>query len=149
MKRKATNSTFPRISMATDMKDKELKFWTKQPGNCFLVASLSSHPDKVVGCVAYKSLGSDTVEVNRMSVAKDFRGLGVGRKLMETVLEQAKQGGYSRVYLTTSNGQETAIKLYRKMGFVEIGRVGLEQPISKYLVPINGLQVFEFLYKLE
>ena len=135
--------------MATDMKDKELKFWTKHPGNCFLVACLSSDPDKVVGCVAYKSVGSNTVQVNRMSVARDFRGLGVGRKLMETVLERAKQGGFSRVYLTTGNGHETAMKLYRKIGFIEIGRVGLKAPISKYLVPFNGLQVFEFLYKLE
>ena len=131
------------------MKDKELKFWTKQPGNCFLVASLSSHPGKVVGCVAYKSFGSDTVEVNRMSVAGDARGLGLGRKLMEAVFERARKDGFSRVYLTTSNGQATAIRLYRKMGFKELGRVGLETPISKYLVPINGLQVFEFLYELK
>ena len=77
MERKAMIQLFSRIA-AKDMKDKELKFWTKQPGNCFLVASLSSDPDKVVGCVAYKSVGSNTVQVNRMSVARDFRGLGVG-----------------------------------------------------------------------
>ena len=84
-----------------------------------------------------------------MSVSGDARGLGLGRKLIEAVFERAKKDGFSRVYLTTSNGQATAIKLYRKMGFIEVGRVGLETPISKYLVPINGLQVFEFLYELK
>ena len=130
------------------MGDKELMFWTTQP-NCFLVATLPSNSDKVVGCVSYKSIGSDTVEVNRMSVSGDARGLGLGRKLMEAVFDRAKKDGFSHVYLTTSNGQATAIRLYRKIGFKEIGRVGLETPISKYLVPINGLQVFEFLYELK
>lgn len=130
------------------MKDKELQFWTTWP-NHFLVAALQSDPGKVLGCVAYKTIGSNSVEVNRLSVAGDVRGLGLGKKLMVAVFECAKQNGHSRVYLTTSNGQETAIKLYRKMGFKEVGREGLQTPISKYLIPINGLHVLQFLYELK
>ena len=142
------------------MGDKELKFWTTHP-NCFLVACPVDQPDKVLGCVAYKDVGkypdntntpdlvSGTVEVNRMAVDKICRGLGIGRQLIESLLMKAKDEGYSKVYLSTSNGQASAIRLYRRVGFKEVvGRLGLETAISKYLVFLNGLYIHEFSYDL-
>ena len=148
-------------SFKKDMGDKELKFWTTQP-NCFLVACPVNQPDKVLGCVSYKDvekypdstitpdLGPGTVEVNRMAVDKACRGLGIGQQLMESLLMKAKKEGYSKVYLSTSNGQASAIRLYRRMGFKEVvGRLGLETAISKYLVFLNGVHIYEFSYDLK
>ena len=131
-----------------DMGDRQLKFWTTKP-NRFLVIVLESQPEKVLGCVACKAIDSCTVEVNRMSVSREARRLGLGKKLMENVIKHASQDGYTRVYLTTSNGQAGAIELYKKMGFEDIGREGLVTPISKHLTWINGVYVLQFLYKIE
>ena len=84
-----------------------------------------------------------------MSVSREARRLGLGKKLMENVIKHASQDGYTRVYLTTSNGQAGAIELYKKMGFKDIGREGLVTPISKHLTWINGVYVLQFLYKIE
>ena len=127
------------------MKDKELKFWTTEP-NRFLVAS--SH-DQVLGCVAYKVLQTDTVEVNRLSVRKGARGRGLGRRLMEALIQCARENGYSRFYLTTGTANESAIELYKRMGFREVGRDGDLPPVYKLLRPINGLTELEFLLELK
>ena len=136
------------MCFADDLKDKELKFWHTKP-NCFLVAAPKADPDKVLGFVAYQPIGTDTVEVCRMSVAGEARGIGLGKKLMQAIFQSAKEEGFTRFYLTTTNAQATAIKLYKKTGFKEIGREDLATPISKYLVPFNGLHTFQFLYEME
>ena len=67
--------------MATDMKDKELKFWTKHPGNCFLVACLSSDPDKVVGCVCRLQICWLKHSAGQQNVCSEgFQGIGSGEE---------------------------------------------------------------------
>merc|ERR1711951_174556 len=122
-----------KICFDNDMGDSQLTMWTTKPGQ-FFVAALESKPEKVLGCVAYKAIDSCTVEVGRMSVAREARRLGLAKRLMENVIKHASQDGYTRVYLTTSNGQAVAIELYKKMGFEDIGREPqLPTPISKHL----------------
>ena len=103
------------------MKDEALHFWTDKP-NVFLVAKIR---DRVVGCIAYKKIAEDTVEMNRTSVDKDFRGLKIGQKLVNELLNYAKSEGYRKMYLTTGNAMTAPIKLYEKLGFkfVEKSRV--------------------------
>ena len=96
------------------MKDPELKSWTTLP-NIFLVATTDS--GKVVGCIAYKQINLDTVRLGRNSVDKEFRRLGIGQKLVQTVLETAKDNGYETVLVSTSIAQLHAKKLYEKMNF--------------------------------
>merc|ERR1711935_1256078 len=58
------------IHLRIDMKDKKLELWTTTP-NCFLVATTKS--DKVVGCISYKRLSSDTAEMHHVAVDSEFR----------------------------------------------------------------------------
>jgi ribosomal protein S18 acetylase RimI-like enzyme len=57
-----------------------------------------------------------------MGILRDYRGRGIGRRLMEAALTKAKQHGLIRVELTVYDSNVTAIALYRKCGFVEEGR---------------------------
>ena len=131
------------------MEDKELRFWTTN-GNHFLVASLKSQPEKVIGCVAYQDIGSGTIEVNRLSVDSGFRGLGIAKSLMDTVFYAAKKSGHTRVYLVTSNGHESAIQLYRKLGFKEvIGKFKPSRRMSKFLTILHMKTYHEFSFNLK
>lgn len=58
-----------------------------------------------------------------ITVAKDFRGEGVGKLLMEKVLEEAKKNltDLEIVTLEAFGNNEMAISMYKKMGFVEYG----------------------------
>ena len=105
---------FFRDHLYTDMKDPQLIHWTKPPG-VFLVATTES--EKVVGCICYKKIDADTVEMHRLAVDAEFRGLKIGRKLVQALIDTAKESGYNTMYLGTSTAQINAIKLYEKMEF--------------------------------
>ena len=87
------------------------------PKGCFLLAYLEDQP---IGCVALHEWGEGITEMKRLYVQPQTRGLGVGRKLVEEIINQAKTIGYSRIYLDTIPVMEKAQTLYRAIGFTEI-----------------------------
>lgn len=56
-----------------------------------------------------------------MGVIASFRGLGVGKALIKTALQQAVIKGLTRIELTVREHNTTAIALYEKMGFEKEG----------------------------
>jgi putative acetyltransferase len=62
-------------------------------------------------------LPADTCELVRMYLAPAARGLGMGKKLLELCLEQAREFGFGRIYLETLHELNAALKFYKKMGF--------------------------------
>ena len=94
------------------MKDVELKYWTTQP-NLLLVAEAES--GRIVGCISYRQITSNTVQMHRLSVQSNYRKLGIGRKLLETLINTAKENGYDTMYLETWS--RPAEILYKKMEF--------------------------------
>ena len=60
------------------------------------------------------------VWVKRLYVRPAFRGLGLGRQLVEAAMDAARQGGYASVLLDTLNDMEAARALYTDLGFHEI-----------------------------
>jgi RimJ/RimL family protein N-acetyltransferase len=60
-----------------------------------------------------------------IAVAQEFRGQGLGRLLMETVISQAKLHlpGIQMITLQVFGNNPTAIALYRSLGFMEFGRL--------------------------
>lgn len=57
-----------------------------------------------------------------VAVDPEIRGCGVGRLLVEKVLEECRTGGASFVSLEVRESNGTAIGLYEKMGFIAVGR---------------------------
>ncbi len=58
-----------------------------------------------------------------VSVHPGYRGIGIGQKLMETLLDRARNNQQiEKVFLNVFATNETAIRLYKKLGFTEEGR---------------------------
>ncbi len=88
------------------------------PNGLLLIAKLLGAP---VGCGALK-VHSDTQtgEVKRMWVASGMRGLGLGRRLLERLSEEAASRGMLILRLETNRSLSEAKHLYERAGFVEV-----------------------------
>ncbi|MDA9271953.1 GNAT family N-acetyltransferase [bacterium] len=56
-----------------------------------------------------------------IAVLAPFRGQGVGKSLLKTALQQAKNKGLTRIELTVREHNKSAIALYEKFGFIKEG----------------------------
>jgi ribosomal protein S18 acetylase RimI-like enzyme len=91
------------------------------PRGCLLLATVGG---TLAACCALRPL--DTVdyasacEMKRLFVRPEFRGIGLGRRLAEAILEQARQAGFACVLLDTLSDMEAARALYDDLGFEDI-----------------------------
>jgi GNAT superfamily N-acetyltransferase len=59
--------------------------------------------------------------MKRLFVRPEYRDRGLGRVLVEAIIEEARKIGYTQMRLDTLPGRmDRAIDLYRSIGFVEI-----------------------------
>ena len=73
--------------------------------------------DKAVGTCALIRTGPGAFEVAKMAVAEEHRGMGIGRRLLEHTVAEAKQLGATSLSLETNTKLSPAIRLYESTGF--------------------------------
>ncbi len=79
---------------------------------------LASEPP--VACIALRPLDEPGVgEVKRLYVRSAARGTGLGRALVQAILDQARDIGYRELRLDTAHWMGDALRLYARMGFRE------------------------------
>jgi DNA-binding MarR family transcriptional regulator/GNAT superfamily N-acetyltransferase len=88
-----------------------------EPNGLLLVAFLHKEP---IGCGALRFHSDDEVDVKRMWVSSDARGLGVGRRILGELELEAQQRGYRSVRLETNRALKEAISLYKSSGYREV-----------------------------
>ena len=82
---------------------------------------LAFEDDELAGCIALRKIRATTCEMKRLFLRPEFRGRGLGRALVERIIEEARQIGYTQICLDTLPGRmDQAIALYKSIGFKEI-----------------------------
>lgn len=71
----------------------------------------------IVGAGALKWSGPGQLELTKMGVRSDLRGLKAGEFLLQALIERAATMAPDRLYLLTNKQCEAAIHLYAKCGF--------------------------------
>jgi putative acetyltransferase len=83
-------------------------------GGQIFMATLDGEP---VGCCALILTHPGTFEVAKMAVKEGHRGLGIGRKLLERAVEEARLGGARSLSLEPNTKLASAVHLYESVGF--------------------------------
>ena len=66
-----------------------------------------------------RPLSDDVCEMKRLYVKPLYRGTGLGRLLAEKIVQLGIDKKYSRMQLDTLNSMQSAVGLYKSLGFVE------------------------------
>jgi GNAT superfamily N-acetyltransferase len=89
------------------------------PNGVFLLAVRG---DEVLGCGAVQWLDDVTAEIKRMWVSPTARGVGLGKRMLARLEDEARAAGRGRVVLDTNGVLLPAIAMYRGSGYADIDR---------------------------
>lgn len=89
----------------------------EQPDGILILASVNG---KSAGCVALRRLSKDICEMKRLYIRDEYRGLGIGKKLIVMTIEEAKKLKYRYMRLDTLPTMKKAQELYASLGFYDI-----------------------------
>ena len=89
--------------------------------------------ENAVGCGCFKKYDKNTIEIKRMFVSPDVRGMGLAQTILLELEAWARDLGYSFSVLETLYKQKEVIALYQKTGYAIVENyepyVGLENSI--------------------
>lgn len=104
--------------------------WGRKGDKALIAVDNKGNP---VGAVWYRLFGGeergygyvndDTPELG-IAIKKEARGKGLGSKLMQSIIEEAKVNSFKTLSLSVDVDNPQALNLYRRLGFVEVGKVG-------------------------
>ncbi|GAB2527456.1 GNAT family N-acetyltransferase [Rufibacter soli] len=81
---------------------------------------MAEHNGEIVGTCALIKVDDHTYELAKMAVTDKAQGLKIGKRLGEAAIQKAKELGATTLFLLSNRKLETAIHLYRKLGFIEV-----------------------------
>jgi len=84
------------------------------------------------GCVALRRVDDRRAEPKRLYVRPAYRGLGLGRALLEWVMNEARAAGYTELAGDTMPEMREALALYRQMGFECVSSPAPESQFSSH-----------------
>jgi putative acetyltransferase len=96
-----------------ELEDLEISFF--QGGGHFEV--IEDDAGRVVGCAGLYPLSRHRAELCKMYIERSARGRGLGKRLLENLLDAARRGGFREIWLETNSALTEAIALYARYGF--------------------------------
>ena len=101
------------------------KFWNintlrndfSNPNSTYIIAKID---DEIVGFAGFLKICDETNIMNIVTKV-DKRHLGIGSKLMQALIDEAKKQNLTSITLEVNDKNFQAIKLYEKFGFKRIG----------------------------
>mgnify|MGYP000333135290 CR=1 FL=1 len=77
-----------------------------------------AHLDQeIVGTICINPFNTTTAEILKFAVLEGYKGLGIGKKLLNYSIELCKQNKVETIVLESSSKLQNALKMYEKFGF--------------------------------
>ena len=97
-----------------DLRDIEQSYLAR--GGAFRV--LEAQDGRIIGAYGLYPMEAGTCELRKMYLHRGYRGKGLGKRLLEDALANARRLGFTRITLETASVLKEAIGLYEGYGFV-------------------------------
>jgi ribosomal protein S18 acetylase RimI-like enzyme len=81
---------------------------------------LAHFNDQVVGTISLIPIDQDNYEILKLGVVDDYKGLGIGSRLMQICIDICKEKNVKTITLESSSKLKSALNLYEKLGFEHI-----------------------------
>lgn len=108
------------ISLIEDDIKKEILYVLKEENKIVAVCSIDDEDDSDYESVEWQLTNGKHTYIHRLAVLPEMQGKGCAQKMLEYVLQNAKQNGYNIMRLTVCTANPTAIKLYEKNNFIKV-----------------------------
>lgn len=95
--------------------------------------------NEMMGAIAVVEHSANLVQLRWFILHPSIRRLGLGKSLLNEALNYCKEKGYQKVFLETTKDQETAIKMYTKVGF---------RKVTEHEIQMWGKELVEQTYEL-
>jgi len=95
---------------------------------------------EVIGCGALHVLWEDLAEVRTVAVAENYRGQGIGHRIMEAIIERAREIGVKRIFCLTFETE-----FFGRHGFEEIHGTPVDPEVYTQLLHSYDTGIAEFL----
>jgi molybdopterin-guanine dinucleotide biosynthesis protein A/predicted GNAT family acetyltransferase len=115
--RTLVTETLPEFGFAADP---ELDPDLDDPAGYYRALWVALLDGDVVGSIALRDVGGNTLELKRMYLRAASRGRGAGRRLLTTALDWARANGAATIRLDTTEAMQAARALYEVTGFVRV-----------------------------
>jgi N-acetylglutamate synthase-like GNAT family acetyltransferase len=89
----------------------------------FLVQLIS---DRIVGCLSLEKYSADLAEIRSIAVDPEVRGSGIGAKLLDFALQEARKRSIARVFAVTH-----APEFFERQGFIASPRNMLTEKVER------------------
>jgi ribosomal protein S18 acetylase RimI-like enzyme len=76
------------------------------------------HDRRIIGFLLLVHRENNAAQLKNFYLEPEFRGVGLGKKLMNQFVSVLKERRYTSSYLWTTNEQQTAVALYERLGYV-------------------------------
>lgn len=120
-------------STDADLNDIEAKY---QNNNGYF--GLLIFKDIIIGTFGLYKLTDEICELRKMYLKKEHRGQGLGKFVVNYIIDLAKEKGYKIIELETASVLKEAIGLYERYGFKEVKREHLAHRCDKaYILELN------------
>ncbi|MFA7094606.1 MAG: helix-turn-helix domain-containing GNAT family N-acetyltransferase [Thermovirgaceae bacterium] len=86
---------------------------SEQPGTIWI----AEDGDQIVGSIAIAGIDSEAAQLRWFLIEPEYRGVGLGRRLMTVAMDHCRDKGYRKVFLWTFSDLHAARHLYKEYGF--------------------------------
>jgi putative acetyltransferase len=105
--------------------DALFELFNNTPGSYYYIATIDNNVVGGAGIFPTENLPNGTCELVKLYLHKDARGTGLGKELLNTAMQWAKENGYTQVYLESMPELSKAVTIYENVGFKRI-----DQPLG-------------------
>lgn len=122
-------TTFGAVGEGYSIQDPEVEAMAEAYSNprsiYYILENASGEIAGAGGIAPLRGGDEDTCELKKMYFYETARGHGLGAKMLQQLIEDARQRGFKKMYLESISAMKQAIKLYEKVGFEKLeGKMG-------------------------